>query len=141
MLVIEAAGERPLVMLAVSAVGALALFLIAAGCYGMLAQAVARRARENAIRVSLGVTRGRIARESLWPAATVWAVGCALGYVLFFTAERMVGTSGGVAPSPGSSTMAWGLSAALLLVVMLAASMRPVWTAAAASPALALRSE
>ena len=74
-------GRRLLLTLAVG-FGVVALLLAASGVYGMVAFAVARQARESAIRLALGAPlrslRRRVVRQGLLPAVAGSSAGIAL---------------------------------------------------------------
>ena len=84
-------AERQAGTLLVSVFGALALVLAAAGVYSVIAQAVAQREPEFAIRTALGATPGRVVAlamgTALQPAVVGAASGalCALGLARFMT--------------------------------------------------------
>lgn len=138
-LVRQAAGERPLVVRLVSAMGGLAVLLMGVGCYGMFVLAIRRREREMAIRMSLGASPGRIVVQSLRPAAMVCVSGCALGTLLFVLSSRLLGASlPGADFTSGSTTaalLAWGVLVATVLLAVL----RPLWMAARVDPVHVLR--
>lgn len=139
-LVEAASGERPLIVQVVSAIGALALLLMAAGFYGMLAHSIASRQREIAIRMSLGATPARVAIESLRPAAALWVGGCGLGWGFFVVLSRTAEASLLSAGAPAVSMIqVMPLAAGVLLIAVLAASVRPVVTASRTDPVSVLR--
>ena len=132
-------AERRLAAETARIFGALALLLAAVGLYGVMAYSVARRTNEMGIRVALGAgTRGigwLVLRETL----AIVGAGLVAGLVLAWPVGRLVRTLlYGVTPAdPGSL----GLSAAVLLVVGLAAGAIPAWRAARVDPIEALRAD
>ncbi len=124
-------------MQASSLFGALALLLIAAGVYGLMAYSVVRRTREIGIRMAVGSSSGKIVR--LVMAESLRLVWIGIG----------VGLPGAVAVMKGISTMVFGLSpvdlaslgiAALILAATgAAAAAVPAWRAAHLDPVEALR--
>lgn len=141
-LVETAAGERPLVVQIVSAIDVLALLLMAAGFYGMLAYSLARRRREIAIRMSIGATPARVALESLRPAAALWVGGSGLGWTLFMVLSRTLGTPLVSTGASGvSMTQVMPLAAGVLLITLSAASVRPVLAAIRIDPVSVLKTE
>ena len=87
----DSQAERQAGTLLVSVFGTLALVLAAAGVYSVIAQAVAQRESEFAIRTALGATPGRVVGlamgTALQPAVVGAASGalCALGLARFMT--------------------------------------------------------
>ncbi|HEV2846393.1 MAG TPA: FtsX-like permease family protein, partial [Thermoanaerobaculia bacterium] len=71
--------------------GILALVLASLGVYSVLAQTVARRHREIAIRMALGANRGSILSLVLKRGVLVVVAGVAAGLVLSFALSRLLG--------------------------------------------------
>jgi predicted permease len=83
------ARERLLLRLA-SGFGGIALLLAAAGLYGTLAYAVARRTRELGVRLALGAQRGAVLRLVLRDSLVVAAGGLVAGVPLSLAAGRLL---------------------------------------------------
>jgi predicted permease len=119
--------------------GTLALLVSAAGLYGSVAYAVARRTREIGIRTAIGAQRLDIIR--LFTSRTLWSIasGIAMGAPMALTAGRSLGgVLYGVAPS---STSALAAAVLLLAVVAATAAIIPALRAAKVDPVRALRAE
>jgi putative ABC transport system permease protein len=119
--------------------GLVALLLAAAGIYGVTGYAVARRTREIGIRAALGAGRARRLRmvvgESLRPVATGLVVGLGLALLAAVGLSRVLH---GIRPL--DPVVMPGVAITLMLVA-LAASLRPAWRAASVDPVIAIRSE
>ena len=114
-----------------------AAILAASGVYSAVAESVAARARETAIKNALGATRGRLVREIVWlallPAACGEAVGlaCASGFGAL-AADLLYGVS------PRDPAILGAASIFLVLVSMVSALL-PAWAAAGADCRAELR--
>jgi len=86
----ESATDQRYRALFVAAFGLAAVVLAAAGIFGVVARAVARRSRELAIRMALGADAGGL--ESLIVGRTLFAgaVGCAAGLIVAFWGSRLI---------------------------------------------------
>lgn len=119
--------------------GAMALLLGAVGIFGVVSWSVSRRTREIGIRIALGAQRRDVLRLMLgsasWPALAGVAAG-ALAAVLLtrLMASLLYGVS-------AADPLTYAGSAAVLLLVALAASYVPARRAAAVDPMQALRAE
>ena len=125
--------------LAAAAAGLVELALAVMALYGVVAFAVAQRAREIALRVALGaenaaVTR-LIMRDALAPAAAGIALGIALALGVAQGARSLLI---GIGPADPVSYIA---AAALVLVVAVAASYVPARRALGIDPNIVLKSE
>src|SRR5207248_7024060 len=119
--------------------GALALGLASLGLYGVLSYTVARRTAELGIRVALGASRRAVLRLVMKHVLLLVAVGVAAGLALSILSVRAV------------SSLLFGLSpydlrtmfgaAVVLIVVSIAAGLKPAWRAAHVDPMEALRVE
>jgi predicted permease len=119
--------------------GAVALFLVMTGLYGVLAYGVAQRLREFGVRVALGARASDVVRLVVRNGLTVVGAGVALGLVAAFGAGRLIaGFLFGLSPTDPLTLAAVPL---LLLLVALLASALPARRAAAADPMASLRAE
>jgi predicted permease len=118
---------------------AVALLLSAIGLYGMLSSSVTQRAPEIGIRAALGASRAVILRMVLADALRLIGVGVAIGtVVLFFTAGPIRHMLYGVSPFDLATL---GTTAALIALVVIAASFWPARRAASVDPMEAMRGE
>ncbi|HET9369878.1 MAG TPA: ABC transporter permease [Vicinamibacterales bacterium] len=121
------------------ALGLLALLLSAIGIYSVTAQLVASRTREIGVRMALGADPRRVSRLVLGEGLRVTIVGGAVGLLLAFGAGQLVSSLlFGVSPI---DPLAFGGTAAALVVVAVAASLKPALRAARLDPVTALRAE
>jgi putative ABC transport system permease protein len=124
---------------AMAAFAGVALFLACLGVYGVLSHTVSRRTREIGVRMALGATSRDVVRLVLGQAARMAAAGVAGGLVLAAALARALqAVLYGV-----SASDPWALlgMAALLAVVVLAASGLPSRAASRTDPLRALRHE
>ncbi len=119
--------------------GAIGLLLSAVGLYGTIAYSVGRRTREIGIRVALGAHDRAVSAMVLREGMSLAVVGLVVGLVLAAAATRVLRSYlVGVSPL---DALTFGATAALLMLVTLAASYLPARRAAAIDPVRALRSE
>jgi predicted permease len=122
-----------------AALGLLAIFIGTLGLYGVVSYVVNRRKQEIAIRMALGAERRDIVRLVLGQGLALAAVGTGVGLVASFAATRLMATMlYGVRPT---DPIAFAGSAALVILVALAASWIPARRAASVDPMQALRTE
>ena len=114
-------------MQASSLFGAIALLLITAGIYGLMAYSVARRTREIGIRMAIGSAPAAIVRLVLIGIPGAVAVMKAVGGMLFGL--------------PPIDPVSLGAAALALSLTGTAASVAPAWRAARLDPVRALRVE
>jgi predicted permease len=122
-----------------AAFGLLALLLAAVGLYGVIAYTVGRRTREIGVRIALGAGRGEVVRMIMAQGGRLAVVGIAVGTVGAAVAARVLevllyGVS-------GFDPIAYGVAAAMLLLVAGAANLLPALTAARVDPVHALRGD
>jgi putative ABC transport system permease protein len=138
--VVAAALSRPRFTSALFTIfSALAVLLAAVGIYGVLSYLVTQRTREIGIRLAIGASPRRVAREVLGRGLTLAGVGLALGAAAAVVLGRAVRVLlYGVAPADPLSFAAGG---AVLLAAALAASYIPARRATAVDPVVALKAE
>jgi putative ABC transport system permease protein len=116
-----------------------ALLLTAAGIYGLLAFSVTQRARELALRMAMGASRGRVLFLILRQGFVLIAIGLAIGFAGAAAVGRSLSSLlFNVHPADPLSYVA---VAAVLLAAGLLASYLPARKAARVDPMTALRSE
>jgi putative ABC transport system permease protein len=121
------------------AFAAQALFLACLGVYSVLAYAVSRRTHEIGVRLALGARPADVVRLVLRRGAALGLLGTALGLLLALAVgQALQGVLYGVGPFEPLSLLA---TAALLVAVVLVASVLPARRAAAVDPIAALRAE
>ncbi|MGE0553585.1 MAG: ADOP family duplicated permease [Gemmatimonadales bacterium] len=138
-LVERSAGERGFVLMLFRSFALIALALTAIGVYGTLASQVGERTREIGIRAALGASRRQVIGEVVRRAATLAAIGTALGAGGALVATRLL-THLLFEISPLDPVSYLG-AIGLLLGVALVAALVPAWRAARIDPLGALRSE
>jgi predicted permease len=117
----------------------LALMLAVVGLYGVLAQMVARRTREIAIRMAVGASRGAMLSSVLRRALALTAMGILLGVVgSAIAVHALAALLYGVHPE---NPAIFVLASVALTLTALIASWNPAWRAATIDPMQALRSE
>ncbi len=117
----------------------LAVIMVVAGLYGVLAQLVGYRRREIGIRMAVGATRGGVARMVLRQGSVLIGAGLAAGIVLALMSGRLIESFlYNVAPADVSTYAAVPV---LLLAVGSLASLAPARRAASIEPMRALREE
>ncbi len=140
--------RRPVITLLAS-FGALSLVLVVVGVFGVTSYSVAERTREIGIRTALGADRRKIAglvlAESLGVASAGLLAGtfCAFGMTRFLPTAGIGWSGSGIFLYGVSRTdsLTYGLAAALLAGVVLAASWVPARRAMRVDPMVALRHE
>jgi predicted permease len=122
-----------------SGFGLLALILACVGIYGIMAYSVSRRTNEIGIRMALGAEREQVLRMVLGESAWIAMIGLAAGISSALALARLIASMlyGLKAYDP----LTFGASAALLLLIGLAASWIPARRAASLDPMRALRHE
>jgi ABC-type antimicrobial peptide transport system permease subunit len=131
-------GERSVARLS-GLFALLALLLAAAGLYGVISYATARRTNEIGLRMALGASRPRVMRLVLQEALTLTLAGLAIGlpgaWVILGVAAAGVVRTGSLDP------FAFLMTTAALFTVAAAAAGVPAFRAARADPVIALRQE
>jgi ABC-type antimicrobial peptide transport system permease subunit len=118
---------------------AVALMLAAAGIYGVVSYAVARRSREIGLRMALGAQQGEVRRMVVRQSFRHVAIGVAVGLAGAVALTRLMASLlYGVRPGDPATFAAATL---LLAAVALLASAVPAWRASRIEPVVALREE
>jgi ABC-type antimicrobial peptide transport system permease subunit len=122
-----------------TAFAATALLLAAMGVYGVIAYAVARRAREIGIQLALGARANRVVRAIVTRALAFTAVGLALGTMAAWGLTRLLESElYQVPPRDGTAFVA---AALVVITATILASWLPARRAARIDPAVTLRQE
>lgn len=115
------------------------LVLAVVGVYGVVAYSVTQRRREIGIMLALGAERDRVIRAVLHEGAMYALAGLGIGLPAAILASRLMRTVlFGVTPS---DPVTFGLVAAIIGGIVLAACLLPAYRAARVDPLTALRSE
>lgn len=126
-----------LTLLALCAV--IALMLAAAGIYGLVSYAVARRSREIGLRMALGAQRGEVRRMVVGQSLRRVAIGVVAGLIGALALTRLMASLlYGVQPADPATFV---VSTLLLIGVAALASSVPAWRASRIEPVVALREE
>lgn len=140
--------RRPVITLLAS-FGALSLVLVVVGVFGVTSYSVAERTREIGIRTALGAGRLKIAGLVLRESLSVTSAGLLVGALWALAMTRFLPTEGIGWSGSGiflygisrTDSLTYGLAAALLACVVLAASWVPARRATCVDPMVALRDE
>lgn len=135
----ESEAPRKFDTILISAFAAAAVLLAVLGIYSVIAFTVALRVQEMAIRMALGSQRSGIIGLILKSGAKLAAAGCAIGLAGALASSRLLQTLlFGVSPF---DAVTLGCAVALIVLLVLAASLVPARRAAAIHPMRALREE
>jgi predicted permease len=119
--------------------GALAVLLAVVGIHGVLAYSVSRRTREIGVRVAIGANPGTVAGSIIREAATLTAIGVAIGLpAAFFSSRTLRALLFGVTENDAATFL---VSAVCVLLLGVIAGVLPARRAARIDPVIALRSE
>jgi ABC-type antimicrobial peptide transport system permease subunit len=126
-------------MLLLSIFAMVALVLAAIGIYGLMAYAVQQRTQELGIRMALGANRSNVLRLVMAQGMKLAVSGVVLGLALAWGLTRLIASLlfGVTAADP----MTFGMVAAILAAVALAAAYVPARRATTIDPLIALRYE
>jgi predicted permease len=132
-----AVGPARQVMSLLSLLTALALTLGAVGIYGVIAHFAARRRRDWAIRIALGLPGARVVTHVLGHGALLMAMGIGIGVLAAAVLARLLSSFlyGVQAIDP----IAFAVAGVALLIVGLLAAFGPAWRAGTTDPAIVLR--
>jgi putative ABC transport system permease protein len=122
----------------VNAFAAFCVVLAGCGLYSVMSYITTQRLQELAVRMAMGATSLRIARDVIGQAVRLALAGMAIGTVLAIAARTMLATQLAVS---GTMTVPFLSAVALLLAVIAAAAWLPAARAARVDPAISLRQE
>lgn len=122
-----------------TAFAALAVCLAMTGVYGVIAFTVKQRTSEIGLRMALGADRGAVLRMVIRQGLVLTCIGVGLGLAVAVTGSRLLEAI--LYEVQPNDPWVYGLVAALLAVVTLAASYVPARRAAAINPITAIRQE
>ena len=111
--------------------------LAAIGLFGVISYAVGQRTREIGIRLALGATHGGIARLILGDGIRLSLIGIVLGLAGSIAATRLIQSA--LYSVPRLDPFAYGVGAAIMLLVSIVACLAPMRRATALDPVVALR--
>jgi predicted permease len=123
----------------VGALAGVALLLAVVGLYGLVAYAVARDARDTAIRMALGATSGRTAGLVVRRVLALTAAGVVIGIGLALASQRVLASF--VADVTVRDPLTMAVVAVALLSAATLAAMGPALRASRVDPALVLRGQ
>src|SRR3954466_1147276 len=130
-------SDRQFNLLLIAAFAAAGLLLSALGIYGIVAFAVAERAREFAVRVALGAPRSELVRVVMAQPARPVAIGLAAGLGGAIIASRLLQTLlFGVTPTDPVALCVVAITVAGVTALACAG---PMWRAAHLDPIVAIR--
>jgi ABC-type antimicrobial peptide transport system permease subunit len=119
--------------------GGFSLLTIAVGFYGLLSYHLNLRAREIAVRMSLGARRAQVVMLVVWQGLQLVGLGTILGGAGAFFLMRIVANQ--VYNRFALSLHAFGLAVLLLGLVAMLASILTAWQVSSVEPMLILRNE
>jgi putative ABC transport system permease protein len=133
-------GQEMLAMIApLTPLISVGVLLTAAGIYGVLAFAVARRGRELAVRVAMGAERRDLVRLVTRHTLRLVGAGLLLGLGLMFVLSRLLRASGGAGSPYDPMPIAFIVPATLIVILGIAAAWLPARRASAIDPVVLLR--
>jgi putative ABC transport system permease protein len=134
-----AVGPARQIMSLLALLSALALTLGAVGIYGVISHFAARRKRDWAIRLALGLPGRRVVRHIVSQGAALVAAGIVLGALgTLVLARLLVSFLFGVS---AADPVAFLGASAVLLAIGVAAALLPAWRASSVDPATVLREQ
>jgi predicted permease len=135
----DAVGPARQVMSLLSLLTALALALGAVGIYGVIAHFAARRQRDWAIRVALGLPGSRVVALVVGHGTALVALGIVIGVLAAATLSRLLATF--LFGVSSIDPIALAAASLVLLLVGLLAALIPARRAGLTDPAIALREQ
>jgi putative ABC transport system permease protein len=122
-----------------SSFAGVSILLAMIGMYGVTAYTVAQRRFEFALRFALGAQRAQVLSSVMQKAMGVAAIGIICGVCLSLALMRVVGSLLG--KMAALDAVSYGIAAAGVLLIALAATVLPAYRAATVEPMQVLRSE
>jgi ABC-type antimicrobial peptide transport system permease subunit len=119
--------------------GLLAVFIGAAGVYGVMASIVAQRTREIGVRVALGATTNRVIGAVIKQAVGYVSIGLLVGLPAAFGVSRIFRSL--LFEVTNTDWQIYATVAGLVLAIGLLAAFRPALRAARVDPLVALRTD
>jgi predicted permease len=117
--------------------GAAGMALAALGTYGLVSYAIKQSTHEIGIRLALGASRPSVMRAFLGRGLRLGAIGAAIGMVVALGVTRMLGSAlFGVSPT---DVVSFTVALAIVLGVVILATIVPAWRASRMNPLSALR--
>jgi ABC-type antimicrobial peptide transport system permease subunit len=135
----ESLAERRFNTLLLGALAAISLTLAMIGVYGVISYAVTQRTREFGIRMALGAVGPDLLRIVLAGAARMVAIGALIGLALAIALTKLL--SGLLFGVSSRDPLTFAVTALLLLIVALLATLVPARRATKVDPMVALRYE
>jgi putative ABC transport system permease protein len=135
----RAVGPARQIMMLLAMLSALALVLGAIGIYGVISHFAARRKRDWAIRVALGLPGSRVITHIVRQGVALVGIGVAIGAVGTIALSRLLTSF--LYGVGSADPLAFLAAAAMLLVVGLMAALVPAYRAGTVDPALVLREQ
>jgi len=140
--IIDVAGQEILVGTApLAPLIATGMLLSAAGIYGVLAFAIARRSKELALRIAIGASRRQIVELVASHSVRLVALGTLCGIGATFALSRVVRALGGSGSFLDPQWTSFAAPAVILIVIGAFATLVPSRRALRIDPALLLRGE
>ncbi len=113
--------------------------MVSVGVYSVMNYAVSLRSHEIGIRIALGAARSDILLMILRSGARVLSIGVTIGLLAFLACGRLIADQFGLLTPHDPIAMAAGVI--VIVVVGIAACLRPAQRASRVDPITALRSE
>ena len=135
----QSIADPQFVMLILAIFAALGVVLASVGLFGVISYTVGQRTREIGIRMTLGATRGVIARLVVGDGLRLVVVGIALGLAGATAATRLIQSM--LYGVSRFDAISFALAAVAVLATSLVASAVPMVRATGIDPAVTLRAE
>jgi ABC-type antimicrobial peptide transport system permease subunit len=117
--------------------GVIAMLLTALGTYGLVSYAARQSTHEIGIRIAIGASRQDLLRRFLGRGLTLGAAGAVVGLVASLIIARLLtSVLYGVSPTDAVSFTS---ASAVVMAIVLVASLIPAWRASRTDPIAALR--